>query len=152
MQSVIAIPVYSLNDNSTITGVWAGGIDFSSLNKELQSLNITSLSNSNNTRVVYIGHNGQKVADSNTNTSKIQESFATLNSFKDAISGKSGSIIDTVTSHLLNDMKTARIKHYNNHINYTYEQDSLKLYVYLFLGWVFSWINYISYEINYCLG
>ena len=97
MQSLIAIPVYSLKDNSTIVGVWAGGIDFGILNKELQSLNITSSSSDgNNTRVVYVGHNGQKVADSNTNRSKIRESFATLNSFKNAISGKSGSIIDTV--------------------------------------------------------
>ena len=45
MQSVIAIPVYSLKDNSTIVGVWAGGINFNVLNKELQSLNITSLDN-----------------------------------------------------------------------------------------------------------
>ena len=45
MKSVIAIPVYSLKDNSTIAGVWSGSIDFGILNKELQSLNITSLSN-----------------------------------------------------------------------------------------------------------
>ena len=97
MQSVVAIPVYSLKDNSTIAGVWAGGIDFGILNKELQSLNITSSpSDGNNTRVVYVGHNGQKVADSNTNKSKTSESFANLNSFKDAISGKSGSVVDTV--------------------------------------------------------
>ena len=96
MQSVIAIPVYSLKDNSTIVGVWAGGIDFSILNKELQSLNITSLSDSNITRVVYVGHNGQKIADSDINKSKTPESFATLNSFKNAINGQSGSIIDTV--------------------------------------------------------
>ena len=60
MQSVIAVPVYSLKDNSTVAGVWAGGIDFNALNKELQSLNITSSSSDgNNTRVVYVGHNGQ---------------------------------------------------------------------------------------------
>jgi Cache domain len=96
MQSVIAIPVYSLKDTSTIAGVWAGGIDFSILNKELQSLNITSLSDSNITRVVYVGHNGQKIADSDINKSKTSESFATLNSYKNAINGQSGSIIDTV--------------------------------------------------------
>ena len=96
MQSVIAIPVYSLKDTSTIAGVWAGGIDFSILNKELQSLNITSLSDSNITRVVYVGHNGQKIADSDINKSKTPESFATLNSYKNAINGQSGSIIDTV--------------------------------------------------------
>lgn len=94
MQSVIAIPVYSLKDNSTIVGVWAGGIDFNVLNKELQSLNITSLDN--NTRVVYVGHNGQKTADSDVNKSETPESFATLNSFKNAINGQSGSIMDVV--------------------------------------------------------
>jgi Cache domain len=97
MQSIIAIPVYSLKGNSTIVGVWAGGIDFGILNKELQSLKITSSpSDGNNTRVIFVGHNGQKIADSNTNKSKVRESFANLNSFKNAISGKSGSIIDTV--------------------------------------------------------
>ena len=94
MQSVIAIPVYSLKDNSTIVGVWAGGIDFNVLNKELQSLNITSLDD--NTRVVYVGHNGQKIADSDMNKSETPESFATLNSFKNAINGQSGSIMDMV--------------------------------------------------------
>ena len=57
---------------------------------------MTSLSDNNNTRVVYVGHNGQKIADSDTNKSKTPESFATLNSFKNAINGQSGSIIDTI--------------------------------------------------------
>ena len=99
MRSVIAVPVYSLKDNSTIVGVWAGGIDFAILNKELQSYNITSLDGSNgtdNTRIIYVGHNGQKIADSDINKSKTPESFATLNSFKNAISGQSGSTIDTI--------------------------------------------------------
>ncbi|MGE5660736.1 MAG: hypothetical protein ACM3X1_00660, partial [Ignavibacteriales bacterium] len=64
------------------------------LNKELQSFNITSSDNS--TRIVYVGHNGQKVADSDINKSETPESFATLNSFKNAINGQSGSIIDMV--------------------------------------------------------
>jgi len=103
MQSVIAVPVYSLKDNSTIVGLWAGGIDFAILNKELQSFNITSsLDGSNgtdNTRVVYVGHNGQKIADSDINKSKTPESFATLNSFKNAISGQSSSIIDAIDNN-----------------------------------------------------
>jgi len=102
MQSVIAIPIYSLKDNSTIAGVWSGGIDFGILNKELQSLNITSLSddgNSNNTRVVYVGHNGQKIADSDISKGKTPESFAALNSFKSAINGKSVSTIDTIDNN-----------------------------------------------------
>ena len=93
---MIAVPVYSLRDNSTIVGVWAGGIDFNILNKELQSLNITSSSSDgNNTRIVFVDSNGQKITDSDINKSKTQ-SFATLNSFKNAINGQSGSIIDTV--------------------------------------------------------
>ncbi|MFZ0357176.1 MAG: cache domain-containing protein, partial [Nitrososphaeraceae archaeon] len=65
----IAVPVYSLKDNSTIAGVWAGSIDFNVLNKELQSLNLTSLDDS--TRVVYVDSNGQKIADSDINKSTI---------------------------------------------------------------------------------
>lgn len=92
MQAVISIPVYSLKDNATIVGAWAGGIDFNVLNNELQSLNLTS----DGKRVVYVGHNGQKVADSDINKSKIPESFADLNSFKNAINGESGSTIDRI--------------------------------------------------------
>jgi hypothetical protein len=89
-EAVIAVPVYSLKDNSTIVGIWAGGIDFKILDKELQSIKLPS-----GERVVYTGDKGQKVADSDVNKSKTPESFANLNSFKSAISGKSGSIIDT---------------------------------------------------------
>src|SRR5919109_3154144 len=92
----IAVPVYSLKDNSTIAGVWAGSIDFGILNKELQSLNLTSLDD--NTRVVYVDSNGQKVADSDINKSTTPESFANLSSFKDATNGQAGSTIDTVNN------------------------------------------------------
>lgn len=91
-QSVIAVPVHSLNDNSTIVGIWDGGIDFDVLSQELQSLNLTS----DGMRVVYVGHNGEKIADSEVNKGMIPESFVHLNSFKNAINGESGSIIDTV--------------------------------------------------------
>src|SRR5919108_5241623 len=40
IEAAIAVPVYSLKDNSTIAGVWAGSIDFNALNKELESLNV----------------------------------------------------------------------------------------------------------------
>jgi hypothetical protein len=92
----IAVPVYSLKDNSTI-GVWDGSIDFGILNRELQSLNLTSLDD--NARVVYVDNNGQKVADSDVNKSTTPESFANLNSFKAAISGQAGSTIDTVNNN-----------------------------------------------------
>jgi hypothetical protein len=90
----IAVPVYSLKDNSTIAGVWASSIDFSILNKELQSLNLTSLEDS--MRVVYADSKGQKIADSDKNKSTIPESFSNLNGFKAAIGGQAGSTIDTV--------------------------------------------------------
>jgi hypothetical protein len=95
LQSVIAVPVYSLKGNSTLVGIWSGGIDFGVLNKELQSFNLTS-SDDNNRRALYVGHNGLKIADSDINKNKFPESFANLNSFKNAIKGQSGSIIDTV--------------------------------------------------------
>lgn len=93
-EAVIAVPVYSLKDNSTIVGVWAGGIDFSVFDKQLQSLNLASLGD--NARVVYVGHLGLKVADSDVNKSKILESFSNLQSFKNAVNGQSGLSIDIV--------------------------------------------------------
>ena len=91
-QSIISVPVYSLEDNSTLVGVWAGGLDIEVLNKELQSLNLTA----NNKRVVYTDDNGQKLADSDMTKSTSPESFANLNIFKNATNGQSGSIMDTV--------------------------------------------------------
>ena len=90
----ISVPVYSLKDNSTVAGVWASSIDFNVLSKELQSFNLTSLGDS--TRVVYVDSKGQKIADSDINKSTIPESFSNLKGFKAAISGQTGSMIDTV--------------------------------------------------------
>jgi len=92
----IAVPTYFLKDNSTIAGVWAGSIDFNVLNKELQSLNLTSLGDS--TRIVYVDGKGQKIADSDINKSKIPESFVNLKGFKAATGGLAGSTIDTVNN------------------------------------------------------
>jgi C4-dicarboxylate-specific signal transduction histidine kinase len=90
----IAVPVYSLKDNSTIAGVWASSIDFNVLNKELQTLNLTSLGDS--TRVVYAASKGQKIADSDTSKSTIPESFSNLTGFRSALSGQTGSTIEKV--------------------------------------------------------
>jgi Cache domain len=88
----ITIPVYSSSkDNSNIAGVWVGGIDFKVFDRDLQSLNLPS-----GERVVYTGYKGQKIADSDINKSKTAESFAILNSFKNASNGKSGLTIDTI--------------------------------------------------------
>ena len=50
-----------------------------------------------NTRVVYLGHDGQKIADFNINK-RLLGSFVTLNSFKNAINGRSRSAKDTVNN------------------------------------------------------
>lgn len=92
-ESLMAVPVYSLEDNATLVGVWAGGLDFNVLNEELQSLNLTS----DNKRVVYVDYNGQKIADSDIDRSTTPESFANLNSFKNAIiNEQSGTVMDKV--------------------------------------------------------
>jgi len=91
----IAIPVYSSSKNNpSIAGVWVGGLDFKVFDRDLQSLNLPS-----GERVVYTGYKGQKVADSDINKSNTAESFANMNSFKNAINGKSGSMIDTVDNN-----------------------------------------------------
>lgn len=94
LQSIIAVPVFSLEDNSTMVGIWAGGLDFETLNEDLQSINLTS--SDGDRRVVYVGHNGQKIADSDANKSTIPESFANLTSFRNAINGESGLTLDTI--------------------------------------------------------
>lgn len=90
-QALIAVPVYSLEDNSTLAGVWAGGLDFDVLNNELQSLDLDACN-----RVVYVDHNGSKIADSDANNSNPEESFANLTSFKKAIEGESGSMKERI--------------------------------------------------------
>jgi hypothetical protein len=78
-----AVLVYSLKDNSTVVGVLGGGINLGILNKELQSLNLTSLDD--NICVIYVDGNGLEAADSDKNKSTTPESFANLNSFRNAI-------------------------------------------------------------------
>ena len=90
-QADIGVPIYSGKDNSTLIGIWAGAIDFHVLNTELQSLNLPA-----GERAVYVGHNGQKIADSNVNSSNKAESFGNLQSFKNAIDGNSDSNIEEV--------------------------------------------------------
>ena len=77
-----AVLVYSLKDNSTCI-VLGGGINLGILNKELQSLNLTSLDD--NIRVIYVDGNGLEAADSDKNKSTTPESFANLNGFRNAI-------------------------------------------------------------------
>ena len=67
------------------------------LSKSLQSLNLT-----NNERVVYVDQHGQKIADSNNNQSlsptpnSLNELFADLQSFRNVIDRKFGTMIETI--------------------------------------------------------
>jgi hypothetical protein len=97
-QANIAVPIYSVgndsnNNNKSLVGIWAGGLNLRVFSKSLQSLNLT-----NNERIVYVDYHGQKIADSNKRQgiNKKNESFANLQSFKNAVAGKSGSIIETI--------------------------------------------------------
>ena len=94
-QANIAVPIYSAenNSNKTLVGIWAGGLNLRVFSKSLQSLNLT-----NNERIVYVDYHGQKIAESNKKQEVIKkdESFANLQSFKNAVAGKSGSIIEAI--------------------------------------------------------
>jgi hypothetical protein len=92
-QALIAVPIYSRGNNPTLIGVWAGGIDFQILNKDLQELNLSA-----GERVVYVDHTGSKIADSDLNKSNTAESFANLEGFKNAIKGRSGSNLEDIVS------------------------------------------------------
>jgi competence protein ComGC len=95
--SHISVPIYSSaltgnNDNSTIAGIWAGGLNLKVLSKYLQSLNLAS-----DERILYVDQYGHKIADSDKILSdNYNESFANLQAFKNAIAGKSGSTIEAV--------------------------------------------------------
>jgi Cache domain len=92
-QANIAVPIYlseNNNSNRSLVGVWSGGLDLEVFNKLLQSLNLTD-----NERIVYVDQHGQKIADSDKKQSINQnETFANFQSFKNAISGNSGSAVE----------------------------------------------------------
>jgi hypothetical protein len=76
-------------------GILYGTINFNNYDKFLQSLNLQ-----NNSRLVLIDKNGVKIGDSNENETSIskesfeKKQFSNLASFKLALEGKSGSIIE----------------------------------------------------------
>jgi len=91
--AVIATPV--INKENNMTGILLGTINFNNYDKFLQSLNLQ-----NNSRLVLIDKTGVKIGDSNEKgTSVSKESFekkqfSNLTSFKLALEGKSGSIVE----------------------------------------------------------
>jgi Cache domain len=101
--SNLAVPLYSsasdnignkTNNNVTLLGIWAGGLNMTVFSEALQSLNLT-----NGERIIYVDQNGQKVADSNKQLSRTShnESFANLQAFNNALrEQKSGSVMEII--------------------------------------------------------
>ena len=92
--AVIATPV--INHQNEPIGILLGTINFNNYDKFLQSLNLQ-----NDTRLVMIDKNGAKLGDSYKNETSIatksfekKEQFSHLTSFKNALEGKSGSIVE----------------------------------------------------------
>src|SRR5918993_372766 len=91
--AVIATPV--INKDNNMTGILLGTINFNNYDKFLQSLNLQ-----NKSGLVLIDKTGVKIGDSNEKgTSASKESFekkqfSNLTSFKLALEGKSGSIVE----------------------------------------------------------
>src|SRR5215208_1839877 len=92
--AVIATPV--IDQENDMRGILYGSINFNNYDQFLQSLHLQ-----NNTRLVIIDKNGVKIGDSNFNETSIskeshekKEMFSNLTSFKLALEGKSGSIIE----------------------------------------------------------
>ena len=91
--AVIATPV--INKENNMTGILLGTINFNNYDKFLQSLNLQ-----NNSRLVLIDKNGVKIGDSNENETSVskesfeKKQFSNLTSFKLALEGKSGSIVE----------------------------------------------------------
>ena len=100
-QANIVVPMYSEN-NGTLVGLWAGGLNLTTLSNSLQSVNFTS----NDERAVYLDKQGQKIADSGSQllsrpNATFNESFADLQAFKNAINGQSGSTTEIVNGTMM---------------------------------------------------
>ena len=114
--AVIATPI--IDKENDMRGILYGSINFNNYDEFLQSLNLQ-----NNTRLILIDKNGVKIGDSNKNEISIlkeshekKEMFSNLTSFKLALEGKSGSIVEKfegkesqITFHPYNLFQNKRI-------------------------------------------
>jgi hypothetical protein len=91
--AIIATPV--IDKENDMRGILYGSINFNNYDKFLQSLNLE-----NNTRLVLIDKTRVKIGDSNVNETSVskesfeKKQFSNLTSFKLALEGKSGSIVE----------------------------------------------------------
>jgi hypothetical protein len=91
--AVIATPI--INKENEMTAILLGAINFNNYDKFLQSLNLQ-----NNSRLVLIDKTGVKIGDSNKKETSVskesfeKKQFSNLTSFKLALEGKYGSIVE----------------------------------------------------------
>jgi len=94
-QPNLAVPVFS--ENMTLSGIWAGGLNLTTISKIIQNFNLTN----ENDLILYLDENGVDVGISDR---KILEKitgnhifdFSKLRSFIDASNGNIGSTTDTI--------------------------------------------------------
>lgn len=87
--AVISVPKYM--KDKLLLGIWSGILNVSKFNNILQTLSLPD-----NTRMVYVDGNWQKIADSNSPVSNKSESFMDLISFKNGKSGKGGNTTEVI--------------------------------------------------------
>ncbi len=126
-QANLVIPLYAHNEDEVegndsssygssggqeqgLIGIWGGSLDFRVYDHLLQSLDLGSDNDDNNTdvRFVLLDRNGTKIADSDKSHERLSPSpnkttleeeksmFASLQGFRNAVTGKSGYIVEGV--------------------------------------------------------
>jgi Cache domain len=96
-QAQLIVPIFD-NANDSIIGAVSSGLNFENYNKILQSINL-----GNQQRIVLVDSNGTKIADSDKsqpssllNTTHKDTSYRNLQSFKNAVKGEKGALIESV--------------------------------------------------------
>jgi hypothetical protein len=90
--AAVAVPVYSQNSSRSLIGVLVGGLNFTYFDQSVRTLNLTD----HNYRIILADYNSTVTVDSllHNNYAPKVESVASLQSFKNALEGKSGSIVE----------------------------------------------------------
>lgn len=96
-QAQLIVPIFD-NGNTSVIGAVSSGLNFETYNKILQSVNL-----GHGERIVLVDSNGTKIADSDKsqpssllNTTHKDTSYGNLQSFKNAVNGEKGALVETV--------------------------------------------------------
>jgi Cache domain len=92
--AAIAIPIHSQNSSKSLIGVLVAGLNFTYFDHALRSLNMTDSAH----RLIIADHNGTAIFDSSINKTSATkpESISSLQSFRNAMEGKYGSLIEPI--------------------------------------------------------